>query len=881
MALLRKASRRLRTLSHRDRFERDLEEEMRFHVDMQTEKHIQEGMTPKEARALAERELGSADRFKDEVRDVRGITWLDDLRRDVRFGLRSLRRSPGFTVVALLCLALGIGANAALFSVLNAVLLRPLSFPEPERLVRVYETWGDKQLPGSVSVPNYRDWAEQSTVFEALTAWVGGSRNLQEAGNAERIRTVEATPNLFQMLRARPLRGRLFSPGQDEPGRSQVVVIGETLWRRRFGADPALVGRTIQLDGNPYLVIGILPAELSFPPLSREGIDAWLLRLPNPRIDSRGSHFLAVTGRLKPGASRGQAFAQLKQIAARLAKTYPDQQAGRSVKLMGLRESIVGETPRKALLILLAAVFLVLLIACANVANLLLARAAVRQREMAVRLALGAGRSRLVRQLLVESLVLALGGALLGLLLARWALAALTPLVRVALPVSGGIPLDGRVFLFLLAVAAFSGIAFGLVPALQAARGDVRESLVEGGRTTSGGRQQRFRSGLVVAEIALSLVLLVGAGLLLRGFLKVSGTEPGFVSRGVLTAHVAVPATTRPVVPRFFRPLLDKVRALPGVRAAALISMIPVQEAWTNASYTVEGRPEPPLPQQPMAEIRMASPSFFNALGIPLLRGRDFTERDGEKGINVAIVNEVLVRQQFPGENPLGRRIRMGGDMKLEIIGVVGAVHQAGLDQEPLAEVYLPYAGAEGDYGELLTDAALVVKTAGSPGALAPDLRRAVRAVDPGVPLYKMLTMEQVISDSLASRRLNLWLLALFAGIALALSAAGLYGVISYLVAQRTREIGMRMALGAQARDVIRLVMRQGSRLTLVGIAVGAAGALALTRGLESLLDGVSAHDPLTFLSIAILLAAVALFASWLPARRAARVQPIVAIRNE
>jgi len=811
-----------------------------------------------------------------------GVTWLDDLRRDVRFGLRSLRRSPAFTVVALLCLALGIGANAALFSVLNAVLLRPLPYPQPERLVRVYETWGEKGLTGSVSVPNYHDWMEQSTAFETLAAWQPASRNLQEGGNAERIRTVEATPNLFRMLRARPLRGRVFSPGQDESGRSQAVVIGEPLWRRRFGADPSLVGRAIQLDGSPYLVIGILPAAASFPPLTREGVDAWLVRAANPRMDSsRGSHFLAVTGRLKPGVSLKQASAQLEQIAARIARTYPEQQAGRSVQLMGLRESLVGKTPRTALLILLGAVFLVLLIACANVANLLLARAAVRQREVAVRLALGASRSRLVRQLLVESLVLALGGALLGLLLARWALAVLTPLVRVALPLSGGVPLDGRVFLFLLAVAAFSGVAFGLVPALQAARGEVRGGLVEGGRTTSGGGQQRFRNGLVVAEIALSLVLLVGAGLLLRGFLKVSGTEAGFVSQGVLTAHVAVPTSTPRVVPRFYRPLLERVRALPGVRSAAVISMLPIQEAWTNASYNVEGRPVPPLPQQPVAEIRMASPGFFNALGIPLLRGRDFTERDGEKGLNLAVVNEVLVRQQFPGENPLGRRIIMGGDMKLEIVGVVGAVHQAGLDQAPLAEVYLPYAGAEGDYGELLGDAALVVRTAGAPGGLTPGVRRAVRAVDPGVPIYKVLTMDQVISDSLASRRLNLWLLALFAGIALALSAAGLYGVISYLVAQRTREIGMRMALGAQTRDVIGLVMRQGSRLTAAGIAAGLLGALALTRWLESLLDGVSSRDPLTFTGIAALLVAVALLASWLPARRAARVEPIVAIRNE
>ncbi len=813
---------------------------------------------------------------------VRGITWLDDLRRDVRFGLRSLRRSPAFTVVAVLCLALGIGANAALFSVLNAVLLRPLPYPEPDRLVRVYEKIGGRGQ-GSVSVPNYRDWVAQSTGFEALTAWMPESHSLQEGAGAERIRTVAATPNLFQMLHAPlPLRGRFFTPSTDEPGRSRVAVVSESFWRLRLGADPSLVGRAIRLDGAFYTVIGIMPEGFTFPPLAHEPTEAWLLYDPEPRRASeRGSHFLSVAGRLKPGVSLARATAQLVQVADRLAKAFPDEQMGRSVLVMPLREAIVGRA-RPALMILLGAVFLVLLIACANVANLLLARAAVRQREVAVRLALGAGRSRLVRQLLVESLVLALAGAALGLALAFWGLAALSPLVQVALPIPGGLHLDGRVFLFLLAVALFSGIAFGLVPALQSSRGDMREALGDGGgRTTSGGGQQRFRSGLVVAEIALSLVLLVGAGLLLRGFLRVSGTEPGFVSHGVLTAHLEVPSVKNQVVPRFYRPLLERVRALPGVRSAAVITMLPVQEAWTNGNYTVEGRPAPPPSEQPVAELRMASPGFFAALGIPVLRGRDFEERDGEKALNVAVVNEVLARKEFPGEDPVGRWINLGGEAKLQIVGVIGAIRQAGLDHEPLAEVYVPYAGGSGDYADLLRDMVLVVKTAGSPGALAPDLRRVVRSVDPGVPLFRVLTMDQVISDSLASRRLNLWLLALFAGIALALSAAGLYGVISYLVAQRTREIGMRMALGAQTRDVIALVMRQGSRLTIAGIAAGLLGALALTRWLESLLDGVSARDPLTFLGIAALLVAVALLAAWLPARRAARVNPMLAIRSE
>jgi putative ABC transport system permease protein len=878
MPLLRKASRRLQTLSDRDRFEKDLEDEMKFHLEMETAKNIERGMSPEEALALARRELGPVDRFKDEVRDVRGVTWLDDLQRDVRFGLRSLRRSPAFTLVAVLCLALGIGANAALFSVINAVLLRPLPYPEPERLVRVYET-SEGGGPGGAAVPNYRDWAAQSNAFEALTAWVRGSRNLQQSREAQRIRVTEATPNLFQMLRARPLRGRVFVPGQDEPGRSPVAVISEELWRQRFGGDPSLVGRAIRLDGAPYTVIGIMPASFAFPPLSREATDAWLLYEPLPILaQSRSAHFLNVAGRLKTGTSLEQASTQLKQIAARIEKAFPQEQEGRSVLLQPLQESIVGRT-RPALMILFGAVFLVLLIACANVANLLLARAAVRQREVAVRLALGAGRSRLVRQFLVESLVLALAGALLGLLLAYWGLAALAPLVKMALPLSGGMSVDARLFLFLLAVAAFSGIAFGLVPALQAARGDVRESLVEGaGRTTAGGGQRRFRSALVVAEIALSLLLLISAGLLLRGFLNVSKVDPGLVPQGVLTAHVTLPGAGSQGVPRFYRPMLERVRALPGVQSAAVISILPVQGSGTSGSYAVEGRPPVPVPQMPMAEIRLASPGFFRSLGIPLLRGRDFDERDGEPEPRKIIVNDVLARREFPGQNPLGRRILYDG-YSLEIIGVVGDVRQAGLGQAPLAEIYKPYTDPQ--YADLMSDMALVVKTSGDPGALADDVQRAVREVDPGVPLYAVLTMDQVISASLAASRLILWLLALFAGIALILSAAGLYGVISYLVAQRTREIGMRMALGAQTRDVLRLVMGQGAGLTAAGIVLGLLGALATTRVLENLLYGVSARDPLTFASIAALLALVALAATWLPARRASRVDPLVAIRSE
>jgi putative ABC transport system permease protein len=804
--------------------------------------------------------------------------WLDDLGRDARLALRSLGRSPAFSTVAVLCLALGIGANAALFSVLNAVLLRPLPFEEPDRLVRIYETMGEKGQ-GSVSVPNFRDWQEQSTGFEQLAAYQSGSLNLQGNAEPERIRAVSSTPNLFALLRARPLLGRAFAAATDVPGRDQVAVVGEDLWRTRFGADPSLVGRVVQLDGRPHTVIGIMPRAFDFPP-GGNATDVWVLFHPDEDMaNARGAHFLAVVGRFKDGFSQEQATAQLATVAARIEKEYPEEQTGRSVLVLPLRESLVGKV-RPALLILFGAVALVLLIACANMANLLLARAAVRRREVAVRLALGATRTRLVRQFLVESLVLALAGAALGLLLARWGLAALAPLAESALPIFREFPLDGRVFAFLLGIALLSGLAFGIVPALQASRGDVRESLTEGGgKATGSRRQQLFRSGLVVFEIALSLILLVGAGLLLRGFLELSGTAPGLKADHVLTAHLAVPETQlEGSTQRVFRPLLQEVRNLPGVRSAAVVSMLPIQNAWTNGSFAIDGRPEPPPGQWPMAELRMASPGFFQTLGIPLLRGRDFAETEGEKGEDAVIVNDTLARRHFPNEEAIGRRLRFSEQI-FTIVGVVGDVRQAGLDLDPLAEIYFPYALP--DFVGLLGDPVLVLRTAVPPGSLTGEVRSAARKVDPTLPIYEVLTMEEVISESLAGRRLNLWLLGLFAGMALVLAATGLYGVISYLVAQRTREIGVRMALGAQTWDVIGLVLRQAAGLTGAGIGVGLAGALAFTSVLESLLFGVSSRDPLTYAALAALLALVALLATWLPAWRASRVDPILAIRTE
>jgi putative ABC transport system permease protein len=805
------------------------------------------------------------------------FTW-DNIARDLRFGLRSLLRSPGFAAVAIFCLALGLGANAALFSVLNAVLLRPLPFAEPDRLVRIFEKLGDRGQ-GSVSVPNFQDWTEQNSGFDHLAAYQMGGRNLQSTGEPERIEAVEATSNLFSLLGSRPLLGRAFQTGTDEPGGARVAVVSEGLWRTRLGGKPSLVGSAIRLDGVPYTVIGIMPASFDFP-AGGDATDVWVLFEPSPEAAvSRGSHFLNVVGRLKPGTTLEQATAQLVTVAARIEQEHPAEQTGRSVLLQPLRESMVGQV-RPALLILFGAVGLVLLIACANVANLLLARAAMRQHEVAVRLALGASRARLIRQFLLESLVLSFAGAILGLLLARWSLDALAPLARGALPVFKEFPLDSRVFGFLVAVAVLSGFAFGIVPALQYSRRSVRNSLTEsGGKTTGSGRQQFFRNALVILEIAVSLVLLVGAGLLLRGFRALSDTEPGLVAENVLTAHLPVPAAQLAgSTLRVFRPVLEKIRTIPGVRSAGVISILPLQNAWTNGDFAIEGRPDPQPGQEPVAELRVASPGLFQSLRIPVLRGRDFTESDGASSPRVTIINDALARKYFPGEDSLGRRLRRQEGTFI-IVGIVGDVRQAGLDYDPLPEIYFPYA--EADAMGRLGDAVLVIRTAVQPASVTNEVRAAITSVERALPVYDVLTMEQVIDKSLASRRLNLWLLTIFAGMALVLSATGLYGVISYLVAQRTREIGVRMALGAQTWDVVGLVMRQGAALIGAGILLGLLGASAFTRVLESLLYGVSARDPLTYATLAAVLAAVALVATWLPARRASQVDPILAIRAE
>jgi putative ABC transport system permease protein len=808
---------------------------------------------------------------------------MDTLLQDINLAFRTLRTSWRMTLIALLCLGLGVGANAAIFSVVNAVLLRPFPYADPERLAYVYETFGNGSGWGSVSYPNFQDWrTETAGTFSHLAAWENGSVNLQGVAEPERLLSVAATDNLFALLGTKPLLGRTFAAGEDQPGQPRVVVLSEGLWRRRFDADPNVVGRIIILDAQPHTIIGVMPATFSFPAGSWR-TDAFVpLKPTGSSRDQRGSHNYNVVARLARGITMDAATARMKAITKRLAEQYPQAQEGRSARIDGLRETVVGRV-RPTLLVLLGAVAFVLLIACANVANLLLARAATRRRDVAIRAALGATRWRLARQYLTESLMLSVGGASLGALLAYGGLAALAKLSTNTLPAqTESIRLDGTVFGFLLFVAVATGIGFGLVPALQATSANLRDDLVEGGgKTTASGRQQRVRHALVVSEIALSLVLLVGAALMMRAFFLLRGMTPGLVAEHVLTFHVSVPSDKyrdKSMATQFYDPLLERLRALPGVRGVGATTRLPIQNWGTNGNYTVVGRREPDAASQPIAELRVVAGDFFSALGIPLKVGRGFATEDGLPGRNVILVNEALVRREFPTEHPIGKQIRRGGD-PWTIVGVVGDVRQGGLDREPMPEIYYPYSNPE--YAPWTSEMTLVVQTSGPPAALATAVRDAVRAVDPDQPIYAVRTMEEVIERSLANRRFFMVLLGVFASIALMLSIAGIYGVISYLVTQRTREIGIRMALGAQSADVVGLVMRQGAALASAGIAVGVVGALALTRLISGLLYGVGARDPLTFAAMALTLGSVALLATWIPARRAARVSPMLAIRSD
>jgi predicted permease len=805
---------------------------------------------------------------------------MDILRQDLAYAVRRLIQAPGFSLVAIATLALGIGANSAIFSVINAVLLRPLPFPDSDRLVMVSQTWEGK--PAVYSPQNFLDVAAGARSFESLT--VVDRSGITLTGNGAPVRLAGATVSatFFDVLGSRPVHGRGFLPDENEPGHDKVVVLGHTLWRDRFGADPGIVGRTITLDREPHVVVGIAPPGFTFPvatevwtPVEYDSVF---------RLHSRGAWYLTVIGRLKAGVTVEAARIEVAAIAGRLARQYPDQNEGVGGTVRSLHQALVGPS-RTALLVLLGAVGLVLLIACVNVANLLLARMAARETELAVRAALGAGRRRLVRQLLTESVVLALLGGAAGVFLASTTLGSMLALQPAGVPRLDEVRIDRAVMAFAAALSVLTGLLFGVFPAVQAAARPTAQMLREGGRGLLSGSGQRLRSGLVVAQVGLAVILLAGAGLLVRSFDRLRRVDPGFRPDHVLSFRLALPESVyqeEPARTAFFAELLARLEALPGVRSAGAVMGIPLGGLAFNLSFEVEGRPPVPPAQQPTLEVRVATPGYFEAMGIPLVRGRGLEPGDVAGSRPVIVLSEGAVRRFFPGEDPIGKRIVVGwrrpeGQPRAggEVVGIVGDVKGESLAQENAPAVYIPHAQLP------ISGMDVVLHTAVDPLALAPAAQQAVAGLDPELPVARLETLDAVVARSVSEPRFYMLLLGAFAVMAISLAALGIFGVMSYVVSQRAREIGVRLALGADPWDVLGMMLGQALLLTLMGVTVGLLGALAVSKAIAGLLFQLSPTDPATLAAVAVGLTAVALLASYLAARRATRVDPLAALRAE
>ncbi len=874
----------------------DLNEEIRAHLELEADENREAGMTADEARFAARRTFGNVTLAKEGSRDMWIYRSLEIFLQDVRYGLRMLGKNPGFTAVAVLTLALGIGANAAMFSVLHAVLLEPLPYPESNRLVTV---WEKVRLPSyqnnrnEPSPGNFADWRKKNTVFEDMAAVRARSFNLTGTGEPVRVEGEAVSASLFSVLRMQAARGRVFTTEEDRPGGARVAVISEGLWGSRFGSDAQTVGRTILLDGEPYMVIGIMPAGFHFPDPDDQ---LWVpLALSDADLANHGSHFLyRVVARLRPQVSLAQARAEMDTIAARIAEQYPQSNTGQTVNLVPLRDDFVGAL-RPALLVLSGAVGLILLIVCANVANLLLARAVARQKEMAIRVALGAGRTRILRQLLTESTLLALLGGSLGLVLAYGGVEALKLVSPPDLGAEfGGLPrvseigISGPVLAFCLGISLLAGTVFGTAPALHAARNNLQDALKERAGEPRIGRWFQKRSMLVVAEMALGLLVVIGAGLLLRSFLALQQVSLGFQPQSVLTFRVIprgeryAQSSARAI---FYQQAIEKIEALPGVKSAAVVTFIPLTFARGSKGFTIEGQAPLTPGQIPIASYDVVTPGYFSTMQIPLLEGRDFSWADAPDTQPVVVINEAMAHTYWPNEDALGKHVKQGSSGEtnpwLTIDGVVGDVRSFDVVTPPRPTVYFPtsqFQGGSGGSG-ILRD--WVVRTTGDPSALAPAVRQAIWAIDSNLAVSRMKTMEEVRSASVAPQRFNALLFGIFAGLALLLAAVGIYGVTAYSVTQRTHEIGIRMTLGARPYDVLKMVVGQGARLALAGVLAGLAGALVFTRLMGTLLYGVSATDPLTFAGVAGLLGIVAVAACLVPARRATRVDPMTALRHE
>ncbi|HEY8225880.1 MAG TPA: ABC transporter permease [Pyrinomonadaceae bacterium] len=869
---------RLRALLRRDAVLEDIDEELRSHIEMETEANRELGMAKEEARLSAMKSFGNVATMRDLAYDVRGGGFMETLWQDLRYSLRMLLKYPGFTMIAVLTVALGIGANTAIFSIVNAVLLRPFPYAAPDTLMIV----GEGAPAGTVSYPNFADWRDDRTVFASASAVRPNENfNLTGAGEPERLQGRLVSAGFFSLLGVKPHLGRDFLTEDDRPGANPTVVLSYGLWSRRFGNDEAIIGKQITLNNQSFTVVGIAPQDFQF------GLPADVtvpIGLSAERFKARGSDpGINVIARLKPEESQRQAESALNVIYARLEQQYPSSNTGRRAYLMPVHEFFVGDV-RRPLLILLGSVGLVLLIACANVANLLLVRASTRRREMSVRVALGANRWRIIRQLLTESLMLSVVGAALGILLAHWGTSFIAKQLPDGIPRLAEANVDVRVLGFTLAASLITGLLFGLAPALQASRLNLTEALKEGDRSSSGNRQ-RLRSVLVVCEVALTLTLLVGAGLLIQSFRRVLQVDPGFKPRDLLTMQVSVSNPDGHQVATFFEQLQENVRRLPGVKSVGISNGLPLVST-NHPTFFIEGRPQPENGKEPGAIRYTVSPGYFETMGIDLLRGRLFGAQDRTDTPLVIIIDEALAQQHFQNEDPIGKRLSQSrsGTPSFEIVGVVKHVEQDNLEGEVVRtpQFYL-------DFNQIPLDRLpgyvrrinVLTRTDVEPTSLASAVRAEIAALNKDQAVFNVRTMEQIVSQSVAPRRFSMLLLTVFAIVALALASIGIYGMMSYAVAQRTREIGLRMTLGAQRGNVLRLVIGQGMKLALVGVGLGLLAAVVLTRTMKSLLFGVSATDPPTFVGITFLLALVALVACWVPARRATKVDPMVALRYE
>ncbi len=815
---------------------------------------------------------------------------MDTLLQDLRYSLRRLAKSPAFIAIIVLTLALGIGANTAIFSAVNAVLLRPLPYNEPHRLVTIEHLYPSLDgLEAPVSVPGFLDYQKKGRSFESMAVQTNWQANLTGGGEPVRMQGQRVTGKLFATLQVPALLGRTIQPGEDSPGRERVAVLSYDAWQRTFGADPGIVGRSLALNGENYEVVGVMPS--GFRDFFNRTTEIWaplVFRPEQMTDDNRTTEFLNLTARMKPGVSVEQAQGEMRTLAEQLKRDYPDAYAPSwSLLVTPLSLQATGDV-RPALLVLLGAVGFVLLIACANVANLLLARAAARSKEIAVRTALGATRERLIKQLLTESILVSLAGGAVGLLLAYLGVRTLVAMDIRNLPRAEEIGIDGTVMVFTLVVSLLAGVLFGLAPAMHTATPDLHGSLKEGGRGTTADRgSHALRRSLVVTEVALALTLLTGAGLLLKSFARLQGVDPGFDPSSLLTFNLSLPQTkyaSDTAQAAFFDQALPAIARVPGVTAVGATSVMPFGGGWTTGSFEIEGYQPPENQPGPWGDIRFVSPQFFETLRIPLLRGRYLTDEDREGSRLVAVIDQEFVRRYWPKDNPIGKRFTFGPpdgvtdttqNQWIEVVGVVGHAAHEGLDADPRLQLYLSYRQAPRPL------MAVAVRTAGNPDRYVNLVREAIRSVDPDQPISGVSNMEEMMSRSVGQRRLSMMLLSLFSGIALVLASIGIYGVMSYSVTQRSRELGVRIALGADRGDVLRLVLRQGMGLALLGIGIGLAAALALTRLIESQLYGVAATDPATFVLVAAVLATTALIANLIPAVRAMRMDPAVVLREE